>query len=64
MVATFQHDGLTRYLDFRLAANQDHPLVVRLNISGRSDVRRTHDSLHHEIVVGEEDVNVLAGTGR
>ena len=64
VVATFQHDNFTCYLELRFAANEDDPLVLRLNRSDRSDVRRAHDSFHHEILVLEKNIKALAGSGR
>jgi hypothetical protein len=63
MVARFQDNSLARHLNFRLAANENDPLVLRLNILFRSDVRGTHDSLDHEVLVCEKNVKALAGTG-
>ena len=63
VVATFQHNGLARHLDFRLASNEDNPLVLRLNMFYRCDVRGAHDSLHHEVLVCEENVKALPVAG-
>ena len=56
MVATRQHDNLARHLKFRVSTNEDDPLVLRLNISVRTDVRGAHYSLHHEVLVREQNI--------
>jgi hypothetical protein len=64
MVAARERNSGACNLDLSFAAYQYDPLVLRLNIFRRRDVRRAYDPLHYEIFVADEDVKALADRGR
>jgi hypothetical protein len=59
-----EHDGFTGDVQFRLAANEEYPLILRLHVLRRSDASGAHDALDHEISMRKHNIRAFTRGGR
>ena len=64
MVPGFQQYWLPSHVQLRFPREQEHPLVLRLNVLNGLDLGAAHDALDHHVALLQERVKALASDRR